>query len=43
LIVNENRPLCGATAARDNAVIRGYDETGNVIETHEHTGEFNEW
>jgi hypothetical protein len=25
-----------------DAVIRVYDETGNVIETHEHTGEFKE-
>ena len=26
-----------------NAVIRVYDEAGNVIETHEHKGEFKEW
>ena len=26
-----------------DAVIRVYDEAGNVIETHEHTGEFREW
>jgi hypothetical protein len=26
-----------------DAVIRVYDETGNVIETHEHAGEFREW
>ena len=26
-----------------NAVIRVYDEAGNVIETHEHTGEFKVW
>ena len=25
-----------------NAVIRVYDETGNVIETHEHRGDFKE-
>jgi hypothetical protein len=25
-----------------NAVVRVYDETGNVIETHEHTGDFQE-
>jgi hypothetical protein len=25
-----------------NAVIRVYDETGNVIETHEHKGDFKE-
>jgi hypothetical protein len=24
-------------------VIRVYDEAGNVIETHEHAGEFKEW
>jgi hypothetical protein len=27
----------------DNAVIRVYDEAGNVIETHEHKGDFKEW
>jgi hypothetical protein len=26
-----------------NAVIRVYDNAGNVIETHEHAGDFNEW
>ena len=26
-----------------SAVIRVYDEAGNVIETHEHAGEFKEW
>jgi len=26
-----------------DAVIRVYDEAGNVIETHQHTGEFKEW
>jgi hypothetical protein len=26
-----------------DAVIRVYDETGNVIETHEHGGDFKEW
>ena len=25
------------------AVIRVYDNAGNVIETHEHAGEFKEW
>jgi len=24
-------------------VIRIYDEAGNVIETHEHAGDFKEW
>ena len=26
-----------------DAVIRVYDSSGNVIETHEHAGEFKEW
>jgi len=26
-----------------HAVIRAYDEAGNVIETHEHAGDFKEW
>ena len=26
-----------------DAVIRVFDEAGNVIETHEHAGEFKEW
>jgi hypothetical protein len=26
-----------------HAVIRVYDDAGNVIETHEHKGEFREW
>jgi len=26
-----------------NAVIRVYDAAGNVIETHQHKGEFREW
>ena len=26
-----------------DAVIRVYDAAGNVIETHEHKGEFREW
>ena len=26
-----------------DAVIRVYDDTGNVIETHEHKGDFKEW
>jgi hypothetical protein len=26
-----------------DAVIRVYDEAGNVIETHEQTGDFKEW
>jgi hypothetical protein len=26
-----------------DAVIRVYDEAGDVIETHQHTGDFKEW
>jgi hypothetical protein len=26
-----------------DALIRVYDEAGNVIETHEHKGNFKEW
>jgi len=26
-----------------DAAIRLYDEAGNVIQTHEHAGEFKEW
>ena len=26
-----------------NAVIRVYDDAGNVTETHEHKGDFKEW
>ena len=26
-----------------DAVVRVYDAAGNVIETHEHTGDFKEW
>ena len=26
-----------------DALIRVFDDTGNVIETHEHAGEFKEW
>jgi hypothetical protein len=26
-----------------DAVIRVYDAAGNVIQTHDHTGEFKEW
>ena len=26
-----------------DALIRVYDEAGNMIETHEHAGDFKEW
>jgi hypothetical protein len=31
------------TEAAEDTVIRVYDEAGNVIETHEHNGDFKEW
>jgi hypothetical protein len=31
------------TSRSHHAVIRVYDSAGNVIETHEHAGEFKEW
>jgi hypothetical protein len=38
-----NAPLRSATRIEScDAVIRVYDEAGNVIETHEHAGEFKE-
>jgi hypothetical protein len=33
----------GIRAVQSDAVIRVYDAAGNVIETHEHTGDFKEW
>jgi len=34
---------CGMASRTHDAVIRVYDEAGNVIEAHEHTGDFKEW
>jgi hypothetical protein len=34
--------MSNISAAHD-AVIRIYDEAGNMIETHEHKGDFKEW
>jgi hypothetical protein len=36
-------PLQLREVSQPITVIRVYDETGNVIETHEHAGEFKEW
>ena len=37
-------PFCRLVYSRSHdAVIRVYDEAGNVIETHEHAGDFKEW
>ena len=33
----------GQYSRSHGAVIRVYDEAGNVIETHEHKGDFKEW
>jgi hypothetical protein len=33
----------GQYSRSHGAVIRVYDASGNVIETHEHNGEFKEW
>jgi len=39
-----NAVNCAEQYSRSHdAVIRAYDEAGNMIETHEHTGEFKEW
>jgi hypothetical protein len=35
--------LCGCDPKLPPIVIRVYDDAGNVIETHEHTGDFKEW
>ena len=37
-------PVAGIDRSRSHdAVIRVYDDAGNVIETHEHKGDFKEW
>jgi hypothetical protein len=36
----EGRALAKCVRRSHDAVIRIYDEAGNVIETHEHAGEF---
>jgi hypothetical protein len=33
----------GFRSRSHDAVIRVYDEADNVIETHEHAGDFKEW
>jgi hypothetical protein len=42
----KNRSVANAlsfSALASNAVIRVYDEAGNVIATHEQVGEFKQW
>ena len=41
--LNERSATRTFPADHTMAVIRVYDADGNVIETHEHTGEFKEW
>jgi hypothetical protein len=36
------QPATQSSTAAHNAVIRVYDEAGNVIESHEHAGDFRE-
>jgi hypothetical protein len=38
-----NLPTTKFSSRSHDAVIRVYDEAGNVIETHEHNAEFKEW
>ena len=43
-LTEPNRPnRSKSTAADDPIVIRVFDESDNVIETHEHKGDFTEW
>jgi hypothetical protein len=35
--------ICAQSDLSHRAVIRVYDEAGNVIEAHEHAGDFKEW
>ena len=39
----ENSHGCEILSRPHNAVIRIYVEAGNVLETHEHAGDFKEW
>ena len=39
----DEAPQQSVAAFSHHAVIRVYDDAGNVIETHEHAGEFKEW
>jgi hypothetical protein len=42
LRATQHEPLSHRNRSHD-AVIRVYDASGNVIETHEHKGDFKEW
>ena len=41
--LNINTVVISQYSGSHDAVIRVYDDAGNVIETHEHAGEFREW
>jgi hypothetical protein len=40
---HQRRDIAKFFSRSHDAVIRVYDEAGNVIETHEHADEFKEW
>jgi len=40
---HRDRALSPSLWAQIDAVIRVFDETANVIKTHEHTADFKEW
>jgi len=42
-MTERERRMAECSVSSHDAVIRVYDEAGNVIETHEHAGEFKEW
>jgi hypothetical protein len=41
-VVSESLSAASFSPCVDDAVIRVYEATGNVIETHEHAGDFKE-
>jgi len=41
--VRSGRKLKLGRSRSHDAVIRVYDDAGNLIETHEHKGDFKEW
>ena len=43
LHAGRRRPVPANRSRSHDAVIRVYDDAGNVIETHEHKGDFKEW
>ena len=40
---HQRRDIAKFRSRSHDAVIRVYDESSNVIETHEHAGDFKEW